>query len=123
MHIKPPKRPFDSIVLYLIEAITQVPRKTHMCKKKSHSNSHTPPKTAETCVQAYLLHVYITFGLSLTLIIDNRNELKYKLFQKCASKLGIVYQFLSPCNPQPNCILGKFHSFLKACVRNASMVN
>ena len=47
------------------------------------------PKNSETVVQAYLPHVYATLVGSLTIITDNRKELRNELFEKVASELGI----------------------------------
>ena len=44
-----------------------------------------PNKTLETLVQAYLQHIYATFGGSFTLITDNWKYLENELFQKVAS--------------------------------------
>ena len=82
-----------------------------------------PNKQVETIVHAYLQNKYTTIGSSLTMITDNGNEFKNDLFEKGADELGIKHQFPSPYHPQSNDILGKFHSFLKTCIKSTFMVN
>ena len=49
--------------------------------KLTNCNTYTC-QTDERVVQAYLQHVYVTFGGSISLTTDNRKELKNTLFQK-----------------------------------------
>ena len=74
-------------------------------------------KTAEEVVQAYLHHVYSTFGGSEKILSDKYTEFKNKLFEEVADQLGVEYKvYTPPYRPQCNAKIEGFHKYLKCCI-------
>ena len=78
-----------------------------------------PDQAAETVVQVYCQHIYVTLGGSLTLTADNGKELENELFQKVASKLGLKHQFLKSSPSTIQWIFGNILFFNKGlCLKH-----
>ena len=72
---------------------------------------------AEEIVQKYLDTVYYRFNGSRKILSDNGTELKNKVFEEIAKKLGCeVRVYLPPYQPQSNGRIECFHKFLKTCM-------
>ena len=121
-YVTPARRAFDLIACNLVDPF-------HPPSSKGNSHIHMyghltnfsiaipiPDRHAETVIQAYLKHIYATFG-RLTMITDNSKEFNNDLFKKMAEELGLRHQFTSPYHTPSNDILEKVCSFLKACIR------
>ena len=99
IHMKPGKRPFDSILCNLFSCFHSPSSKGKsyvlMCvpsnylpnsgphTKEIHKNNHT--SISKTCIHH--------FGDSLTMMLDNGKEFRNELFQKLAGKLDIAIYF------------------------------
>ena len=65
-------------------------------------------------VNAYLKYMVCTFGASKKILSDNSTELKNKLFEEVAEKLGIERKVYNPAyRPQANGWIEGFHKYLK----------
>ena len=74
-------------------------------------------KKAKEIVQKYLDTVFCRFGGSRKILSDNGMELKNKVFEEIAKKLGCeVKAYSPPYQPQSNGRIECFHKFLKACM-------
>ena len=70
-------------VLEVYNHITDLLGNTGMCLLTNISLAILiPNKSAERVIQAYLQHLYVSFGDSLTLITDDGRELKNELLLK-----------------------------------------
>ena len=74
-------------------------------------------KTASEVIQAYIDNVYVKFGGSHKILLDNRMEFKNQLFENIAHELGVQYKkYTAPYHPSSNGKIEGFHNFLKACL-------
>ena len=74
-------------------------------------------KRAEEVIQMYLNEVYCRFEGSRKILSDNGTELKNKVFEEVAKKLGCeVRAYSPPYRPQSNGRIECFHKFSKACM-------
>ena len=70
-------------------------------------------KTTEDIINAYLKHIYSTFGRSTHILSDRDVEFTIKQSTCLAKKLW----YTSPYTPTGNSIVERTHSFLKASLR------
>ena len=82
-----------------------------------------PDKLAEMIMQAYLLHVYVTFGGSLTLVTDNGGESRMTCFEMWQKNWVINTSLPAPTTHQSNEILKKIPLLFRCIIKTYPITN
>ena len=89
-----------------------------LCELFAHwLSTYFRTKPTEDDINAYLKHLYSTFGGSKYILSNRSGELTSKQFTWLAKESGFIKVNTSPYTPTGNSIIERTHSFLKASLR------